>query len=128
MVMKVSLCGPHSFDTSTLPFEVVELVVSGLASPPLSRMNSYLLHQVGSCELLWALTLSGRFDITRLSVITANTTSIDRRNLFLINFPLCSYHFQFGHPNRFMGVGFYRKSKDDERLPSRRRESSKFRL
>src|SRR5437762_3210867 len=126
--MNVSLCGPHSFETSTLPLTVVERVLSVLASPPLSRMNSYLLHQVGSCELFWALTLSGRFDIPRLSVINPKTTSIDRRNLFLINFSLCSYHFQFGHPNRFMGVGFYRKSKDDERLPSRRRESSKFRL
>ena len=58
--MKVSLCGPHSLETSTLLPTLDEVVLNGLASPPLSRMNSYLLHQVGSCEVFWAATLARR--------------------------------------------------------------------
>src|SRR5205814_4607901 len=84
--MKVSLCGPHSFDTSTLPFAVVELVVSGLASPPLSRMNSYLLHQVGSFELFCAIALGGRCQTRRLSPTKVKTEMIAKR-LFVIDGP-----------------------------------------
>src|SRR5258708_8794252 len=76
IVMKVWLCGPHSFDTSTLPLTVVEVVLSGLVSPPLSRMNSYLLHQVGSCELFSACTPAGRLEIQRLNDTNAKRPTI----------------------------------------------------
>src|SRR5258707_15394176 len=82
-VIKVSLCGPHSFDTSTLPLTVVEVVLSGLASPPLSRMNSYLLHQVGSCELFCAFAFEGWLEMPRLNA-TRPRTRIDRCTLYFI--------------------------------------------
>src|SRR5256714_11893679 len=71
MAMNVSLWGPHSFETSTFPLAVVELVLGGLASPPLSRMNSYLLHHVGSCELFCAVTVVWRFAKNKLAPINA---------------------------------------------------------
>src|SRR5690349_9582826 len=88
--MKVSLCGPHSFDTSTLLPTETELVGPDPGSEPLSRRNSYLLHQVGSWELFWAATFTGRFEMPRLRLIKAKTTSIDRRSLFFIKFSLGS--------------------------------------
>src|SRR5437016_9927025 len=85
--MKVSLCGPHSFETSTLPLTLVEEVLSGLASPPLSRMNSYLLHQVGSCELLCAVTFAGRLEIQTLNPAKPRIDRIAKRCLLVMKFP-----------------------------------------
>src|SRR5712672_819252 len=85
--MKVSLWGPHSFETSTLPDTTVDVVLSGLASPPLSRMNSYLLHQVGSCELFCAVTLPGLVEIQRLSNTRASTVRIDSRVFLFMRSP-----------------------------------------
>src|SRR6266404_3999257 len=84
MVIKVSLWGPHSFETSTLPETTADVVLSGLASPPLSRMNSYLLHQVGSCELFCAFTLGAGVEIPRLNATNTKATKIDRCTLFFI--------------------------------------------
>src|SRR6266436_3959661 len=81
MVIKVSLWGPHSFETSTLPETTADVVLSGLASPPLSRMNSYLLHQVGSCELFCAVTFPGFVDTQRLNSSKPDTARIDNRLL-----------------------------------------------
>src|ERR1043165_2390992 len=77
IVMKVSLCGPHSLDTSTLPFAVVDELDNGLASPPLSRMNSYLLHHVGLFGSFCALTVR-RLYMKRLAIIKPNTPAINR--------------------------------------------------
>src|ERR1041384_5828623 len=85
MAMKVSLCGPHSLDTSTFPPTAIELVVNGAASPPLSRMNSYLLHQVGSCELFCASTFTREFFVNRLSPSKAKTDANTSR-FFAMNF------------------------------------------
>src|SRR5690242_7278081 len=85
MAMKVSLCGPHSLDTSTFPLTAIELVVNGAASPPLSRMNSYLLHQVGSCELFCASTFTREFFVNRLSPSKAKTDANTSR-FFAMNF------------------------------------------
>src|ERR1051325_2313607 len=51
MVMNVSLCGPHSFDTSTLVPTLSEVVAPPVASAPLLAMYWYLSPQVG----LWVL-------------------------------------------------------------------------
>src|SRR5712664_1424908 len=59
MVMNVSLCGPHSFETSTLLPKLTEFVNAGAESAPLFRMNWYLSHQVGSCVVLPAETRVG---------------------------------------------------------------------
>src|SRR5437588_7146721 len=90
--MKVSLCGPHSFETSTLPPAVVEEVLSGAASPPLSRMNSYFVHHVGSCELFWAVTFAPWFAIQRLNPTNPNSPRIARRCLRVMKFLLCQTH------------------------------------
>src|SRR5882672_5561605 len=106
--MKVSLCGPHSFDTSTLPLTVVEFVLNGLASPPLSRMNSYLLHQVGSCELFCALTLGAGVEIPRLNATNPKATKIDRCTLFFIKLSFVGLRKQL-RPSEpcLRGLGFY---------------------
>src|SRR5438477_340885 len=55
-VMKVSLCGPHSFETSTLAPTISELVTTGeeFTAPPVTSCW-YLFHQVGLLGLLvWA--------------------------------------------------------------------------
>src|SRR5437588_503119 len=83
--MKVSLCGPHSFETSTLPLAVVEVVLDALASPPLSRMNSYLLHQVESWELFWADTFAGSGDKQKLKAINPKSPSIAKRRFFVMS-------------------------------------------
>src|SRR2546423_8834920 len=83
--MKVSLCGPHSFETSTFPFTLIEEVLSGLASPPLSRMNSYLLHHVGSCELFCAVTFGERLETQRPNATNAKRPKIAKRCLFVMN-------------------------------------------
>src|SRR5215471_9944414 len=83
--MKVSLCGPHSFDKSTLPLTFSDEVASGAASPPLSRMNSYLLHQVGSFELACADTFAGRVEMLRLKANSAKRPGITRRILLFMN-------------------------------------------
>src|SRR5215468_1831910 len=51
MVMNVSLCEPHSFDTSTLVPKLREVVAPPAANAPLLAMYWYLSHQVG----LWVL-------------------------------------------------------------------------
>src|SRR5947209_18575362 len=50
--MKVSLCGPHSLEMSTLLPNVRELVEPPPSTGPFLAMYVYLSHQVGSCELL----------------------------------------------------------------------------
>src|SRR5689334_20534421 len=54
MAMNVSLCGPHSLETSTFvpPFGAAGLVCR--TSAPLLAMKRYLSHQVGSCEVFAA--------------------------------------------------------------------------
>src|SRR4051812_30462192 len=47
MAMNVSLCGPHSLETSTLVAVDDDAAVTS-GSAPLLRMNWYLSHQVGS--------------------------------------------------------------------------------
>src|SRR5260370_29222009 len=89
VVIKVSLCGPHWLDTSALRLTVVEVVLSGLASPPLSRMNSYLLHQVGSFELFCACTFRGGLEMPRLNATNPMTTRIGRYTLFFIEVLPC---------------------------------------
>src|SRR5262245_10800001 len=90
--MKVSLCGPHSFDTSTLPLTMAEVVLSGAASPPLSRMNWYLLHQVGSCALVCPLTLAGRLERQRLNARTDRMPRTVKRYLFMTLSPFGENH------------------------------------
>src|SRR5690242_14461695 len=113
MAMKVSLCGPHSLDTSTFPLTAIELVVNGAASPPLSRMNSYLLHQVGSCELFCASTFTREFFVNRLSPSKAKTDANTSR-FFAMNF-LPLIEFQFGTRYGVRVRGFYRNRLNDER-------------
>src|SRR5207249_9879225 len=50
-VMYVSLCGPHSFETSTLLPTVTEGVLPLAGSEPLAFRYWYLSHQVGSLVL-----------------------------------------------------------------------------
>ena len=50
IVMYVSLCGPHSFETFTLAPTAIDCVVPTAGSAPLWR-NWYFSHQVGSFEL-----------------------------------------------------------------------------
>src|SRR5207237_9075503 len=56
MAMNVSLCGPHSLETSTLvpKAPAAEGAVDRTALGPLLRMNWYLSHQVGFFESLTA--------------------------------------------------------------------------
>src|SRR5215471_16685755 len=108
MAMKVSLCGPHSFDTSTLLPTAKDEVVSGEASPPLSRMNSYLLHQVGSFELLCADTFDGRVEMLRLNANNAKRPRITRRILsFITTSPLAAVAIKWGPESNFWPQ-FYR--------------------
>src|SRR5437868_2416293 len=58
--MKVSLCGPHSLETSTLAPTAVELLAPELGSEPLFRMNWYLSHQVGLWLVFWASVLTAK--------------------------------------------------------------------
>ena len=73
--MKVSLWGPHSFETSTFDPKVVEVVEPGAASGPKFFMNSYLLHQVGSCEVFAAEAVGGGAEMETKSDTTANAKS-----------------------------------------------------
>src|SRR2546426_8070990 len=50
-VMYVSLCGPHSLETSTLLPTVTDAVLPLAGSEPLFFRYWYLSHQVGSLEL-----------------------------------------------------------------------------
>src|SRR4051812_44542575 len=53
--MYVSLCGPHSFETSTLAPEATEAVEPAAVISPFLTRYWYFSHQVGSFELLvWA--------------------------------------------------------------------------
>src|SRR5881397_359406 len=55
MVMYVSLCGPHSFETSTFAPEAAEVVAPAAVISPFLTRYWYFSHQVGSFELLvWA--------------------------------------------------------------------------
>src|SRR5712692_6607207 len=47
MVMNVSLCGPHSFETSTFVPTASEEIPPGLGPEPFLSRNWYLSHQVG---------------------------------------------------------------------------------
>src|SRR5207237_8831410 len=60
-VMKVSLCGPHSFDTSTLLPRVVAVAAALPSSGPLAARYCYLFHQAGLFGLLadWAAASGG---------------------------------------------------------------------
>src|SRR3954454_17233552 len=53
--MYVSLCGPHSFETSTFAPEATEVVAPAAVISPFLTRYWYFSHQVGSFELLvWA--------------------------------------------------------------------------
>src|SRR5579885_1497232 len=52
MVMKVSLCGPHSFEMSTLPPKFSEFVETPPSPGPFFARYVYLSHHVGSCALV----------------------------------------------------------------------------
>src|SRR5215831_10603795 len=106
--MKVSLCGPHSFETSTLLPTVKDDVVSGEASPPLSRMNSYLLHQVGSFELLCADTLDGRVEMLRLNANSVKRPKTTRRILLFITI-FSPWQMCWSDRSQNFGPRFYRK-------------------
>lgn len=82
--MKVSLCGPHSLDTSTLLPKLTEVVVLRLPSEPLFRMNSYLSHQVGSWEAFWAAAGRKPGDAVSARRINASRRKIDNRNFVFI--------------------------------------------
>src|SRR5919201_149334 len=56
MAMNVSLCGPHSLETSTFVGVDALGTVIACASAPLLAMKRYLSHHVGSCELFAAST------------------------------------------------------------------------
>src|SRR5438309_7439198 len=73
MVIKVSLWGPHSLETSTLLPTLVAVVVAGALSEPLSLMNSYLLHQVGSWAVFSAETFGGGDETETANNSKANT-------------------------------------------------------
>src|SRR6267143_5574058 len=79
IVIKVSLCGPHSFETSTLVPKVTEVVVPALPSAPLFKMNWYLSHQVGSCELFWADAVRGLCDVATKKRVEATTKRSNSR-------------------------------------------------
>src|SRR5438132_4260778 len=52
MAMKVSLCGPHSLETSTfVPVDALTVAAEN-ASGPFCEMYVNLSHQVGSCWVL----------------------------------------------------------------------------
>src|SRR6185312_1608402 len=51
-VMKVSLCGPHSLDTSTLVPTDAELLVPAFPFAECDERYSYLFHQVGLLGVL----------------------------------------------------------------------------
>src|SRR5438132_2448424 len=51
IVMNVSLCGPHSFETSTFAPTASEEIPPGLGSEPFFSRNWYLSHQVGSFRI-----------------------------------------------------------------------------
>src|SRR5258708_6070879 len=53
-VMNVSLCGPHSFETSTLEPTVSEAVLAGAASAACWDRYWYFAHQTGEGELFCA--------------------------------------------------------------------------
>src|SRR5438874_73381 len=53
--MYVSLCGPHSFETSTFAPDADEVVAPAAVISPFLTRYWYFSHQVGSLELLvWA--------------------------------------------------------------------------
>src|SRR5437763_4003312 len=53
--MYVSLCGPHSFETSTFAPDATEVVEPAAVISPFLTRYWYFSHQVGSLELLvWA--------------------------------------------------------------------------
>src|SRR5438270_9583415 len=58
-VMNVSLCGPHSFETSTFPWKFREALGPPPMVGPLCAMYWYLSHQVGLCVLLSATAQIG---------------------------------------------------------------------
>ena len=61
--MKVSLCGPHSFDISTLLPTLSDEVAPPPPLGPLLAIYRYLFHHVGLCELLfWDVGVLWRVD------------------------------------------------------------------
>src|SRR5215475_8947942 len=57
IAMNVSLCGPHSFDTSTFCPTTFDALAPALGSDPFFNRYWYLLHQLGLLGLLvvfWA--------------------------------------------------------------------------
>src|SRR5256885_12956100 len=57
--MNVSLCGPHSFETSTFPWKFREALGPPPMVGPLFATYWYLSHQVGLCVLLSATAQIG---------------------------------------------------------------------
>src|SRR5437868_3032057 len=65
-VIKVSLCGPHSFDRSTLLPELREAVGPAWPSGPFLARYVYLSHQVGLWELFSAQAVMAKATIRNL--------------------------------------------------------------
>src|SRR3989441_495903 len=79
-VTYVSLCGPHSFDTSTLS-KNVEVVGAPPLIGPFCERNRYLLHQAGLCELGcdWASARGREGDVASGSSRHATATKLSAR-------------------------------------------------
>src|SRR2546422_5813980 len=80
-VTYVSLCGPHSFDTSALGQKVVEAARAPPLMEPFCERNRYLSHQVGLCELGcdWASASSREGDVASGTSRQATATKLRAR-------------------------------------------------
>src|SRR5262245_44276848 len=80
-VMKVSLCGPHSFETSTFPTTLADMVAPAGESEPFLERYWNLSHHVGALRLfeLWAPAVA-----QKPSRIVA--TSVTSRCVWLMGF------------------------------------------
>src|SRR6478609_4718488 len=83
--MNVSLCGPHSLETSTLVPTLTEAVVPRLPSEPLFKMNWYLSHQVGSWEAFWAFARRAPGEAVSARIIKDIRKRIDNRKLVFMS-------------------------------------------
>ncbi|OLB60585.1 MAG: hypothetical protein AUI11_13315 [Acidobacteria bacterium 13_2_20CM_2_66_4] len=78
MAMNVSLCGPHSLDTSTFVSAIRDVTVDRRLSGPLFARKRNLSHQVGSCDELCASAVSARVRL----IIRTTTVRIRVPSLF----------------------------------------------
>src|SRR5262245_13388924 len=93
MAMKVSLCGPHSFDTSTLaPTLNEELAPAGLSAGWFNKYW-YLFHQVGVWELLLLFCANAGRAIRAMrskKAVSLMGTSLSGATASLQRLPLCA--------------------------------------